>query len=321
MSQTERLYWIDAQIHDRRYPNAEKVCDHFGVSLRTAYVDHDYLRTRLNAPIAYDRERGGWHYTEETFMLPFLALSAREASGLRRSLLAAQEYLSAEDARAVRLLLDRFAAYLPGGQAAESISGSMHFAAETEIEPALLEACRQAVRNRQKLFLRYFSAHRNETDERVVHPYHLHYHQGEPHLLAWCEWRQEVRQFFLGRMLKWELLEPDAAFVRDPTLDVDAYWRQGLGLQHGEPPVTVRVRFSAYQALWIRERRYHASQQIEEQVDGSLILTLHVSGMAEVRRWLLSYGAEVEVLEPPELRNSIAEQIKKLVELYLRPSE
>lgn len=84
MSQTERLYWIDAQIRARRYPNAEKVRDHFRVSLRTAYVDRNYLVTRLNAPLDYDEERGGWYYTEDTFMLPFLALSAREAASSRR---------------------------------------------------------------------------------------------------------------------------------------------------------------------------------------------------------------------------------------------
>ena len=316
MSQTERLYWIDGQIQAKRYPNAEKVSAHFGVNRRTAYMDRDYMITRLNAPIAHDTDRGGWYYTEDTFMLPFLALSARESAGLRRSLLAAQEYLSSEDARAVHLLLDRFATYLPGGQATESMGGSMRFAAETQIEAQLLDACRQAVRNRQKLFLRYFSAHRNQTDERTVHPYHLHNHQGEPHLLAWCEWRREFRQFFLGRVRKWELLEPDAAFARDPNLDVEAYWRQGLGLQHGEPPVTVKAWFSPYQARWIRERRYHPSQQIEMEEDGSLLLTLHVSGLAEVQRWLLSYGAEAEVLEPPELRAALTEQIKKLVTIY-----
>lgn len=321
MSQTERLYWIDAEIRDSHYPNAEKVSDHFGVTRRMAYKDRDYLKTRLNAPIGNDTKRNGWYYTEPTFMLPYLALTEKEAAGLRRSLLAAQEYMSIEDTHVVSLVLDRFAAYLPEGKTTESISGSMHFAVEMQVEPGLLEACRQAVRNRQKLFFRYFSAHRNDTDNRIVQPYHLHFHQGEPHLLAWCEWRKEIRQFFLGRVRKWDLLEPDAAFVRDPNIDVDAYWRQGLGLLHGEPPVTVRVHFSPYQARWIRERSYHASQKIEEQADGSLILSLHVAGMAEVQRWLLSYAAEAEVLEPAELRTNIADQVKKLIKIYVPTAE
>jgi predicted DNA-binding transcriptional regulator YafY len=254
-------------------------------------------------------------------MLPFLALTPSQSSALRRSLLAAQEYLGAADAGAIRRLLDRFAEYLPVNQDRETMGGSMHFASEAQVEEALLAACRQAVRNRQKIHLRYFGAHRNEVTERVVHPYHLHYYQGEPHLLAWCEWRRDIRQFFLGRVQGWKLLAPEGAFARDPSLDVEAYWRKGLGLQHGEPPVTIRVRFSPYQARWIRERRYHASQQIEEQPDGGLILTLHVSGMAEVQRWLLSYGAEVEVLEPPELRAAVAEQAENLARIYNRPAE
>ena len=117
------------------------------------------------------------------------------------------------------------------------------------------------------------------------------------------------------------MLEPDAAFVRDPDFDADAYFRRGLGLQHGEEPQTVRVRFSAYQARWIRERRYHPSQEIEELPDGGLLLTLCVAGMAEVRRWLLGYGAEAEVLEPAELREEIAAHAKKLTEIYAAERE
>ncbi len=316
MSQTERLYWIDAQIRDRRYPNAARVAEHFEVSMRVAYEDHRHLRDRLNAPIEYSREHGGWRYTDATFMLPFLALTETEAAALRRSLLAAQEYLAPEDARAIGLVLDRFAQYLPAGHQPESVSGSMHFAHEAEADPALLDACRTAIRNRHRLRLRYFSAHRNETDTRIIRPYHLHYYQGEPHLLAWCEWKTDFRQFFLGRVREWQLLEPDAAFARDPSFDADAYWRRGLGLQHGEPPVTVRARFSPYQSRWIRERRYHASQQIEEQPNGGLILTLRVAGLAEVQRWLMSFGAEVEVLEPESLRLSITDHAKKVVTIY-----
>ena len=78
----------------------------------------------------------------------------------------------------------------------------------------------------------------------------------------------------------------------------------------------VRVRFSSVQARWIRERRYHASQQTEEQPDGSLLLSMEVAGTEEVRRWLLGYGAEVEVLEPASLRAEIQEELQKLHRLY-----
>src|SRR5689334_21473976 len=102
MSQPERLYWIDAQIRAGRYPNAQKVAEQFDVSERVAFEDRRYLRDRLGAPLANDPEHGGWYYTSETFMLPFLAHTERQASALRRSLLAAQEYLGPADADAIR---------------------------------------------------------------------------------------------------------------------------------------------------------------------------------------------------------------------------
>ena len=92
-------------------------------------------------------------------------------------------------------------------------------------------------------------------------------------------------------------------------------WR-GFEVRHGEELVTVRVRFSPYQSRWIRERRYHPSQQIEELADGALILTLRVAGIQEIKRWILGYGAHAEVLEPASLRAAIVEEAKKVAEIY-----
>jgi predicted DNA-binding transcriptional regulator YafY len=316
MSQTERLYWIDAQIRDHRYPTAAAVAAHFHVSERTAFADRSYLIFRLNAPLKNNHTHGGWEYTDPTYVLPFLALSEVETAALRRSILAAQEYLGPADAQAVELLYDRLKSHLPAQSEFESFGGSIRFAETAPIPHELLDACRRAVRNRQKMWLHYNGAHRGAETKRVIRPYHLHNFRGEPHLVAWCEEREDLRQFFLGRILEWKVLEPDAAFVRDPDFDADAYFRRGIGLQHGEEPRTVRVRFSPFQARWIRERRYHPSQEIEELPDGGLLLTLQVAGMTEVRRWLLGYGADAEVLEPAELRAEIATHAKKLSEIY-----
>lgn len=316
MSQTERLYWIDDQIRSRRYPNALAVHAHFGVSIRTAYADRNYLLERLHAPLVCNRERGGWEYTSDTYLLPFLALSGPEAAALRRSFLAAREYLGPDDAEPVRLLFERLAPYVPRRPDLESVGGSIRLtesAGETEV---LLSDCRRAVRNRHRLQLRYYSAHRGEENERVIQPYHLHNFRGEHHVIAWCEWRQEFRQFLLGRIRQAQVLEPEAAFVRDPSFNVDAYLAKGLGVHHGEPLTIVRVRFSAYQARWIRERHYHNSQQIEEQPDGSLVVTLCVAGTEEIKRWVLGYGAHAEVLEPTTLRAQIGQELKKLVKIY-----
>lgn len=318
MSQSERLYWIHAQIMDDRYPNADKVSRYFEVSKRTGQSDMAYLRDRLNAPIKTDRKRDGWYYTDKTYMLPFLALSEKEAEGLRRTLLAAEVYLGPIEAHSVRILYNRLIPYLPKEQdeRIESIGGMIYLMPEAEIAPALLDAGRRALRNRQKIWIRYYSPRKDEISERLVRPYHLFFHLGEPHLICWCEKANEIRQFMLSRVRAWQLQEEEHAFERDANFDIDTYLKQGLGVQHGTEVQTVRVLFSAYQARWIRERRYHNSQQNEYQADGSLLVTMRVSGMPEVARWLLSYGSDVEVLEPDELKQILRDHVKKLAQIY-----
>jgi predicted DNA-binding transcriptional regulator YafY len=312
----ERIHWIDAQIRAHHYPNAAKVAAQFGISVRAAYDDYRYLRERLGAPIRNDSHRGGWHYTEPTYSLPFLALPEREADALRRSLLAAQAYLGPADAVLIDNLLERMSAYFPIGQSAESMGGLFGFAPGVTLDPELAAACRLAVRKRRRLWLRYWSAHEDRESERVVQPARLFHYLIEPHLVAWCEWRRDLRQFLLTRVRAWRLLEEEDAFTPVPETEIDRFVQQGFGAQHGREPVTVRARFTPYQSRWIRERQYHPSQRTEELPDGGLLLTLRVAGIEEVKRWLLGYGAEVEVLEPAELQASIREELQKMATIY-----
>ncbi len=323
MSQTERLYWIDSQIRSKAYPNADTVAARFEVSTRTAYADRDYLKERLHAPLCFDRRRGGWAYSDQTYALPLLALTSHEAAALQRTLLTAREYLGALEAEPVRMLAERLALYLPemrqtAGE--ESVSGAMQLSGNVSTPAALLQDCREAIHTRRRMHLLYYSAGRDALWDRVVRPYHLRNHCGEEYLVAWCERRQDWRLFFLGRVREWHVQGPDNAFVPDPAFDAEAYFKQGLALRHGEEVVQVTVQFTPYQARWIRERCYHPTQQTADLPGGGLRLTLRVAGTFEVKRWLLGYGAEVEVLEPAALRAEIAADTKKLAQLYAVPA-
>ena len=61
---------------------------------------------------------------------------------------------------------------------------------------------------------------------------------------------------------------------------------------------TVRLRFNAVAARWVREKTWHVTQTFNEHEDGSLTLTFAVNHLAEVKRWVLSFGCDCEVLGP-----------------------
>ncbi len=88
-------------------------------------------------------------------------------------------------------------------------------------------------------------------------------------------------------------------------------------IEQGEP-VRVRLRFAPEAARWVKEAHFHDSQQVEELADGAILFEVTVKGTREITRWILGYGAEVEVLEPESVRQAVAEAGKKMAELYDR---
>ncbi len=316
MAQIERIYWIDSQIRANRYPNAQKVSEKFELSTRIAYKDRNFLKDRLHAPLRNDKSMGGWFYSDPSFVLPYLALSEAESIALRRTFLVAAEYLDELDSGPLREVISKLGDYLPlsADRTDESVRGAMHLL--NRLSQELISDLERAVTHRHRVDIQYYSGRRDSLTERIVQPYKLLVWRGEPYLIAYCEWRKEMRTFFLGRIRNWKLLPGEASYVRSPDFDVDHYLANGLNLMHGEEGVTVRVRFSDYQARWIRERQYHATQQIEELPGGGLILQMKVAGTEEVRRWLLGYGGEAEVLEPETLRDDIREELKKMQQIY-----
>ena len=94
-----------------------------------------------------------------------------------------------------------------------------------------------------------------------------------------------------------------------------------FAIQKGEKPVAVSIRFAPRQARWIRERRWHKTARVQERLDGRLVLQLRVAETSEIRRWVLQFGSEAEVLAPESLRAAVARELEAALGVYgPRPS-
>lgn len=138
-----------------------------------------------------------------------------------------------------------------------------------------------------------------------MEPYHLYNRGGEWYLIAFDHLRSAYRIFHTGRIEWWEVLP--ATFGRDPDFCLEDWMAQAFQLERREQLMDVAVRFDACQAPYIRERRWHPTQEIEELPDG---------GLSEVKRWGLSYGSHATVLVPPGLREKVAAEARELMRLY-----
>lgn len=151
--------------------------------------------------------------------------------------------------------------------------------------------------------------------ERTLSPYTLEPSgNGGLYVIGFDDWAQAMRTFKLDRLERAERL-PDVYTIPD-SFDPATHLADAWGIMSGETPLEIVLRFSPRVATFIRERVWHPSQQLTEQPTGAVLLKVRVSDFREMRPWIRSWGAEVEVLSPDELRQELAEEAQQLVYLY-----
>ena len=174
-----------------------------------------------------------------------------------------------------------------------------------------LPVIQQALLDRRGLRLRYYSFQRDEETQREVDPYHLTYFNGGLYLVAHCHLRKAVRVFAVERIRRVDLL--GRRFVVPADFDAEEYLNGAWGIIRGDL-VTVKVIFAKKLARYIRERLWHPSQKLRDLPDGRLELTLQVADTLEVRRWILGYGVQAEVIEPAAMREALQREAGVLAE-------
>jgi predicted DNA-binding transcriptional regulator YafY len=100
--------------------------------------------------------------------------------------------------------------------------------------------------------------------------------------------------------------------------DPDQWLAHSWGIWSSDttPTFRVRLRFDPSVAHRVREAVWHRSQELTELPGGGVELAVTVAGIVEIRPWILSWGEGVEVLEPPELRQAVADAVRTAAERY-----
>ena len=315
----ERLLHMDALIRNGSYPSKKTFMDRFEVSESTVHHDIQFLKYRLNAPLEYKRSYGGYVYTDTNWKLPEFLSTEGQLLAFFLSVELAHRYLGTSFEQPLRDAIQHITEALPNNVQVSISELARHYSiragASAKTPPETLLVFQQAIQNCYPLDIVYFTAGRGEENQRIVHPYHLFNMSGEWYLIAYDLLRQDIRQFALPRVRTWHVLTKER-FTVDPTFSLEDYFAKSFQAEHGENLIEVVLHFDAYQARYIRERTLHSSQQTEDQPDGSLVVRLKTGGLAELQRRVLSYGRHVKVLEPQNIAEAVAEELRAALQLY-----
>ena len=310
-----RLMKLDRSIRAKEYPNCLTFAVDAEVSQKTVQRDIDFLRDQCGAPIAYDRVRKGFHYENDTWMLPSVMLSEGELLAVLLAAKAMEQYRGTPAGEQLERIFDKLAEMLPDKIALrpEQLYAGFTFRGPPAkpVDADVWSTVVQGVLRQQTLRIRYhsFDMPKDQTPKEVlIDPYHIANLQGEWYVLGVYSGHEDVHQFALPRIRSAALTEQH--FQVPPGFDARRLLATTFGRFVGDGSShRVRLLFDKAVANWVTERQWHPSQQIKTRKNGAVELQFTAAGLYEVQRWVLSWGGQVQVLAPSELVQMVKDEV------------
>jgi proteasome accessory factor B len=312
----ERMLRIHQAIQSGKHPNAVSLAGELEVSTKSIHRDLEFMRDRLEMPLEFSPAHNGYLYTEEVSGFPTLQITEGELFALLVAEKALQQYRGTTFERPLLSAFKKMAASLPDTISLNLADWEQTISFRTSAEPVLnlqnFDTLSKAAAQRRQLQLTYRKPGQRETELRVVDPYHLANINGEWFLFAWCHLRQDIRTFVPARIQAVELT--GKTFARPQKFSLKKRLRDSFGVRSGEGQHEVVIRFNEMVSDYIREKKWHESQELLELPDGGVELRMTLSGLAEVERWILGWAGNARVVKPTELAESVKQSARNILE-------
>jgi predicted DNA-binding transcriptional regulator YafY len=148
-----------------------------------------------------------------------------------------------------------------------------------------------------------------------VHPYLLKEFRQRWYLLAYDVTAHRLKTFSLDRFIYLEAM--DEVFMVDNAFDPALYFQYCYGITYSESvPQTVVLCFTGDSRHYIRTMPLHFSQQILEESETSLTISLLVQPSYELISDILSFGPACKVLAPDSLSTAICTALQETIANY-----
>lgn len=320
MDRFDRIFELNRILQSARQPvSRRRLEEELECSRATVKRIIEDMRLYLNAPILYDRELNGYRYDQsegEMYELPGLWFNASELHALvsvQQLLAHVQPGLLDPLLKPLQKRIDQLLELQHAGS--DGVSGRIRI---LQMASRSVGECfpvvAGALARRKRLALSYFNRGSGEQNDREVSPQRLTYYRDNWYLDAWCHLREGLRTFALDAIS--EAKELNASVREVPGEDLDAHYASSYGIFAGAPQKTAVLRFDVHRARWVSKERWHRAQQGRFLDDGRYELRVPYSNALELTMDVLKYGPDVEVLEPAELRETVAARLRAALERY-----
>ena len=319
MSEIDRLYSYRTLLTGRRAVPRAEILGKLEISPATFKRDLSKLRDRLNIPVVFDRDLGGYRLdtTDTRQELPGLWFSQDEILALLTIQNMLEQLEPSLLGPKLKPLQQRLDDMLTGqGLSAETLSQRVRLvhAGKRRLKLKCFELVAKATLERKQIRIQHFNRQTGITVERIISPQQMVHYRDNWYVDAWCHLRKEVRSFAVDAITECDQLIEDAK-----ELDADQLrtsMQSGYGIFGGTVKGWAKLKFSPERARWVKQEEWHASQKGRELADGSYILEIPYSDERELLGDILRFGSDVQVISPNSLRNQVLTELKNSSAAY-----
>ena len=319
MYRTERFYKIERLIRSRGCVSFDALQEELSVSRATLNRDLLYLRSRMDAPIVFDRHDNGYRLVPDArderqvnHELPGVWFSEREI----HALLTMHQLIQGLDdegvlGRHLMPVLDKLHSML--GESESETKELMKrvkilSAAKRPVPSKFFELLGGALVKRQRIQMRYFSRGRKVASDRLISPQRLVHYRNTWYLDAWCHTAEELRRFSLDSIEHAEIVAQRAKDVAIKS--IEAEFDRGYGAFSGKDLQWATIVFDADAAQWVSREIWHPAQRGTTLPDGRFRLEVPFADPTELAMDVMRLADHLEIESPATLRRLVAGKVE-----------
>jgi predicted DNA-binding transcriptional regulator YafY len=260
------------------------------------------------APIRYDYTERAYHYADKNYSIDRLPLTDEEIDALAFAGKMLEQFKSSEPFDQIEGAVDKILQHLRIRKetTAEEYRNFIDFEkAPVTGGSEYLGVLISAMKKKKALEVTYQSFEKDHPSTFVLHPYLLKEYRNRWYIFGYNEEYKEQRTYALDRIRKIGPA-PMKKFI-EPESPPREYFSKVIGITRTKDARTgeVMLKFSRRQANYILTQPLHESQEVIEETNDHVIISLDIEESPDLVRLLLGWGEEVEVLEPVSLRDEM----------------
>ena len=289
-----------------------------GVHICNSTIEKDLFNMKMDhdAPIKYSKKNGGYYYEDSTYSINDIPLSEDELSSIKYAVDTLHQFKETPFFKEFGNAIDKIVDRISVGGAQNEMSKYIQFEAATsvggnEFLPVLLEA----IQRKKKVWFIYTSFIKGQGKPRKVSPLFLKEYRNRWYLISYDPSQKDIRTYALDRMEDPKILEDEQ--ITPQGFDAEVYFENAMGITSykGEAKKII-IQADEIASKYIKSQPIHHSQEIMKESKEGTHFTFKLLLSEELIRTLLSYGGEIEVIEPEDLKKALKERISSMKKRY-----